>query len=221
MADPVPLRRNPAGSLPGNVPRRLRNEALADVRRQSVLDAARSAFFELGMDKTSMREIARRAGYTVGAIYSYFASKEDVYGALLAESLERLNGCVQAALAGVADDAERVRCSARAFFDFYRDNPRDLDLGFYLFQGMKPRGLTPELNDALNRRLRDALNPTEHALRGSGLRPEQALAEVTALFAHIVGLLVLSHTGRIRMFHQASQDLFEAYLGQLVGRMGA
>src|SRR5690606_25727803 len=101
--DPVSLRRNPAVSLPGNAPRRLRNAALADVRRQSVLDAARSAFFELGMDKTSMREIARRAGYTVGAIYSYFASKEDVYGALLAESLERLNGCVRAALEGCAD----------------------------------------------------------------------------------------------------------------------
>ena len=44
------------------------------------------------------------------------------------------------------------------------------------------------------------------------------MAEVTALFAHTVGLLVLSHTGRIRMFKQASQDLFDAYLRQLVAR---
>ena len=28
----------------------------------------------------------------------------------------------------------------------------------------------------------------------------------------------LSHTGRIRMFKQASQDLFDAYLEQLAGR---
>jgi AcrR family transcriptional regulator len=34
-----------------------------------------------------MREIARRAGYTPGAIYSYFASREEVYAALLGESL--------------------------------------------------------------------------------------------------------------------------------------
>ena len=43
-----------------------------------------------------------------------------------------------------------------------------------------------------------------------------ALAEVTALFAHIVGLLMLSHTGRIRMFKQASQELFDRYLDRLV-----
>ena len=43
-------------------------------------------------------------------------------------------------------------------------------------------------------------------------------AEVTALFAHAVGLLVLSHTGRIRMFKQGSQALFETYLQQLLAR---
>src|SRR5215831_9972604 len=81
-----------------NDPRNRRHQALADVRRELLLEAARSAFFELGMEKTSIREIAQRAGYTPGAIYSYFASKEEVYGALLAESLDRLNDAVQEAL---------------------------------------------------------------------------------------------------------------------------
>ncbi len=198
--------------------RQLRQQALADARRQLVLDAARAAFVELGMDKTSMREIAQRAGYTVGAIYSYFASKEEVYGALLGESLERLNGHVQQALAAVSTDRQRLTVSATAFFDFYRENPRDLDLGFYLFQGMQPRGLTPALNQALNVRLRDSLQPVQDALQALGLSPAHALAETTALFAHAVGLLVLSHTGRIRMFKQSSQGLFKAYLDRLVDR---
>lgn len=198
--------------------RRQRHQALADVRRESVLEAARSAFFELGMEKTSIREIAHRAGYTPGAIYSYFASKEALYGALLGESLARLNAQVEQAAAGQAIGLARARATALAFFDFYRDNPRDLDLGFYLFQGMTPRGLTPELNDALNARLREALQPTEDALQHVGMTAQQALEEITALFAHAVGLLVLSHTGRIRMFRQSSRELFEAYLGQLLGR---
>jgi len=86
-------------------PRELRNQALADVRRQLVLDAARAAFLELGMEKASIREIAHRAGYTPGAIYSYFSSKEEVYGALLAESLDRLNASVNQALLGIIDEA--------------------------------------------------------------------------------------------------------------------
>lgn len=218
MATSTTTSRRPAARKAAAQPRAMLKQALADVRRRAVLDAARSAFFDLGMEKTSMREIAQRAGYTVGAIYSYFASKEEVYGALLSESLERLNAQVQAALDGRTGAVEHVRFAATAFFDFYRENPRDLDLGFYLFQGMNPRGLTPELNEKLNARLRDALQPIQDALQALGLPPKRALEEVTALFAHTVGLLVLSHTGRIRMFKQASQDLFDTYLRQLLGR---
>ena len=119
-------------------PRQLRHQALADVRRELVLDAARSAFFELGMEKASIREIAHRAGYTPGAIYSYFASKEELYGTLLSESLDRLNERVQETLDKKSPGPARARATAKAIFDFYRENPRDLDLGFYLFQGMQP-----------------------------------------------------------------------------------
>jgi AcrR family transcriptional regulator len=199
----------------------VRHQAVAHVRRSSVLAAARSAFIELGLEGASLREIARRAGYTPGALYRYFDSKEAVYAALLAESLERLNAHVRAALPGETDaaaPATRLRCAAIAFFDFYRENPRDLDLGFYLFHGMQPRGLTPELNEPLNLRLRDALAPACDALVGIGLDPDDALTETTALFAHAVGLLLLSHTGRIRMFKRDSDVLFDRYLDQLTAR---
>ncbi len=224
---------NPAAASRG-----ARQRAVADVKRAHVLAAARTAFFELGLDGASMREIARRAGYTPGAIYSYFASKEDIYGALLGESLERLNVSVAAAVApqgavqtlspqgAVADAHARAPANAgaplvvaaTAFFDFYRENPRDLDLGFYLFQGMRPRGLTPALNERLNARLRDALAPTAHALLALGFDAAAAQAETTALFAHSVGLLVLSHTGRIRMFRQESRALFGHYVEALLAR---
>jgi len=203
-------------------PRDARQRVLLDARRALVLDAARAAFLELGLDKTSIREIARRAGYTPGAIYSYFSSKEEVYAALLGESLNRLNDRVEMARAQCAEPgAALVMATAKAFFEFYRENPRDLDLGFYLFQGMRPRGLTPTLNEKLNARLRDALRPTQDALEALGMSPGDALAEVTALFAHIVGLLMLSHTGRIRMFRQVSQALFDTYLERLVATAAA
>ncbi|WP_152543612.1 helix-turn-helix domain-containing protein, partial [Methylibium sp. T29] len=86
--------------------RGMRQRAVADARRALVLDAARAAFFELGLERASVREIARRAGYTPGAIYSYFASKEEMYGALLGESLERLNQAVAAARPGAARRGE-------------------------------------------------------------------------------------------------------------------
>lgn len=195
---------------------------MTDSRRALVLDAARFVFERQGIEGASIREIARQAGYTPGAIYSYFENKEAIYGALLAESLERLNAAVDAASPCDADAAgpdDILLAKANAWFGFFSDNPRDLDLGFYLVQGMRPRGLTSELNFQLNDRLYDALRPCEQSLLAMGLDPEDALRENTALFAHGVGLLLLKHTGRIRMFGQDPAMLFDAYVIALVERV--
>ena len=199
----------------------LRENTLNQARRELILDAARSAFFELGLDGASLREIAKRAGYTPGAIYSYFANLEEIYGALLGESLQRLNGVVDAAGAGAAGPVELLRAKATAFYVFYRDNPKELDLGFYLFDGVKPRGLTPALNQQLNERLMAALRPVEQQLMVLGLDADEAVAETTAAFAHIVGVLVLNNTGRIRLFRQNPDLLFERYMDSLVRRLPA
>jgi AcrR family transcriptional regulator len=199
--------------------RQMRQAALSDSRRALVLEAARRVFAEKGVEGASIREIAKRAAYTPGAIYSYFESKEAIYAALLAESLERLNEEVAAAKPSRVDPRLTLTAKALAWFGFYARNPRDLDLGFYLVQGLAPRGLTNELNQQLNGRLHDALRPCEQALQAMGLSPEAALRENTALFAHGVGLLLLQHTGRIRMFGQSSEALFQAYVDQLVTRL--
>ncbi len=195
-----------------------RQQAGSESRRALVLDAARAVFEEHGIDGASMREIARKAGYTPGAIYSYFDSKEAIYGALLSESLERLNGAVTAAEPADSSAGALLQAKATAWFTFFATNPRELDLGFYLVQGLAPRGLTSDWNQRLNARLYDALAPAERALVRLGFKPAAALRENTALFAHGVGLLLLQHTGRIRMFRQDADDLFAQYLGALVAR---
>jgi len=206
-------------------PRDVRQQALADARRQHILSAARAVFIELGLEAVSMREIAKRAGYTAGAIYSYFASKEEIYGALLAESLERLNDFVNLAAQDTSVDRKRqtaleeLRKSTLAFYEFYRDNPRDLDLGFYLFQGLKPRGLTNEWDSELNTRLRAAMQHQEAALIKLGCSKKEVDTELTAIFAHIVGVLLLNHTGRIRMFGKGADELINHYLDKLALRL--
>jgi AcrR family transcriptional regulator len=200
--------------------RKGRQRAVSDHRRSIILDAAKEVFQEAGLDGANMREIAKRAGYTPGAIYFYYRSKEEIYGELLADSLERLNAAVAAAGRNTRSRRVRLLSKAYGFFSFYAENPRDLDLGFYLFHGMKPHGLTPELNAHLNRRLRDALAPTEAVLVEMGVKPATAAREITALFGHCVGLLLLQHTGRIKMFDQDARALFKDYLEQLYQRQG-
>lgn len=199
--------------------RRDRLSVVSDAKRAHILAAAREVFTERGLDGASIREIAKRAGYTPGAIYSYFDAKEEIYGALLAESLERLNVVVAEKIKGLRSVPKRAERAAMAFYEFYASNPRDLDLGFYLFGGMRPHGLTPELNAVLNGRLRDSLAHFGDALQELGASEQAARSEVTAFFAHCVGLLLLENTRRIRMFKEDSASLCATYVARAVERI--
>jgi AcrR family transcriptional regulator len=199
-----------------------RRSRLVETRRSMVLDAAKEVFEEDGLDGASIRAIAKKAGYTPGAIYSYFPSKEAIYAALLSDSLSRLKHEVLAAIGSnkaqskvkstSAIAAMLVMAKSLAWFNFYAVNPKDLDLGFYLFKGMQPRGLSGDLNTSLNAQLLSALEPAEQALRAMGLTEIEALRANTNIFAHGVGLLLLQHTGRIRIFEQDAVSLFTVYL---------
>ena len=125
--------------IPGRADRR---ETVAELKRTIILDAARAVFEADGLQGASMRAIAKAAGYTPGAIYAYFPSKEHIYAAALSESLARLQTATEQA-ASSGTPAERLIAAGLAFYDFYDNNPRDLDLGFYLFRGgIRPQGLS-------------------------------------------------------------------------------
>jgi AcrR family transcriptional regulator len=50
--------------------------------RERILEVAMELFTEKGYDKTSLREIAERLGFTKAALYYHFESKEDILRAL-------------------------------------------------------------------------------------------------------------------------------------------
>ena len=190
-----------------------RRRAATGLKRALILDAARAVFEAEGLDGASLRAIAAKAGYTPAALYFHFDSKEAIYAEVLEASLERLRDAVAAALAGRADPSERLRGAALAFFAFYAENPRDLDLGFYLFRGgMKPHGLGRARDERLNAALASALAPIAEAALALGASREEADLVMVDTFAHAAGLLLLAHTGRIRMFGASAPRLMEAYL---------
>lgn len=54
------------------------------------MEANAGVFSERGYEKVSMREIAREAGVTTPVVYDHFASKRDLYVALLNEQEAQL-----------------------------------------------------------------------------------------------------------------------------------
>jgi AcrR family transcriptional regulator len=64
-----------------------RKQQERQARRRRIQRAAREVFVERGYAKTSIEQIARQASLSVGAIYLYFRSKEDLYVSLLEDTL--------------------------------------------------------------------------------------------------------------------------------------
>ncbi len=56
-----------------------------ELTRARLLDAAHSLFGEIGMDAASVEMICERAGFTRGAFYSNFESKEELFLALITQ----------------------------------------------------------------------------------------------------------------------------------------
>lgn len=148
-----------------------RREAVSGHKRALILKAAREVFEAEGLEGASLRAIAARAGYTPAALYFHFDSKEAIYAEVLRASLTALGQAVDQAVRKARKPEGRLRAAAMAFFRFYADNPRDLDLGFYLLRGgMKPAGLGHSADLELNAALEAALQPIARPQRRSALQ---------------------------------------------------
>ncbi|HIQ62239.1 MAG TPA: TetR/AcrR family transcriptional regulator [Candidatus Avichristensenella intestinipullorum] len=63
---------------------------LKEEMRQRIVEAARDEFFQSGYARASMRAIAQQAGMTVGNIYLYFPGKEQLFDAIVGETVRQI-----------------------------------------------------------------------------------------------------------------------------------
>lgn len=56
----------------------VKDKELIEVRRAQIVDAAVGLFIRKGFHKTTTREIAAESGFSIGTLYEYIESKEDV-----------------------------------------------------------------------------------------------------------------------------------------------
>jgi AcrR family transcriptional regulator len=83
----------------GETPRLNRRQAAKVRTRQKVLDAARTLFAERGYEPATIRDIAKGAGMSTGAVFANFQDKAELFEAVLSEDLARLAETLKAAAA--------------------------------------------------------------------------------------------------------------------------
>jgi AcrR family transcriptional regulator len=82
-------------------------------RRAEILDAALAAFTAHGVAGTSIEEIRRRSGASVGSIYHHFGGKDELAGALYLDGLESYQRGFLAALATATSSRAGVEGGVR------------------------------------------------------------------------------------------------------------
>jgi AcrR family transcriptional regulator len=133
-------------------------------RRTGILDAALAVFSQSGYHSASIDDIAREAGVSKALIYEHFASKQELYGDLIARNARELTQRLAGALVGLELESSAARLAAGldAFFAFVE-----------------------ERRDAWRMLFRDASDPESAAVLERML--EQVTAEVTLLISQDPG----------------------------------
>ncbi|MFC7371568.1 TetR/AcrR family transcriptional regulator [Fictibacillus iocasae] len=98
------------------VPSLVKDEKLIKKRREEMVKAAVSLFKENGFHRTTTREIAKASGFSIGTLYEYIRSKEDILY-LVCDSIydgvkDRLNEEISSSGSSAAD----VRAAVTAYF---------------------------------------------------------------------------------------------------------
>ena len=91
-------------------------------RRAHILDAAQACFARQGYRATSMDDVVRESGLSVGAIYTYFASKEDLFLALCEQRAEHTLAYMNELFRQPGPMTEKCRAAVDYFFSMLSDD---------------------------------------------------------------------------------------------------
>ena len=165
--------------------------------RERVLAAGREVFAEAGYQKASLDTIAGRAGFSKGAVYSNFASKEELFLALLEHEVAGMREALSLSLSAAGGSlAEGVRLLASAVLGWARDGRAQLVFAEFRARAahdpalaLRTATVRASLVDATATLLADVV-----AARGGRLTVPPADAAV--LLLALVNGLALEHVGR-------------------------
>ncbi len=156
--------------------------------RANILEAARGLFRERGFDETTMREIALRAGLSLGAAYHYFASKEAIVLAYYAHVQRQHIELAQQGLATTTELGDRLSIAMHTKLDVLAEDRRIMG-ALLRFTGDPAHPLS-----FLGRTARPiqlaSIRVFDEALEGASLPPDLRRIAPTALWALHMGILL-------------------------------
>lgn len=198
-----------------------RQQQARDLTRRAILDAALELFVADGYAQVSMRNIAAKVDYSPAAIYSYFASKDDIFHALAEEGF-RLLGAAHMTDAPSADPLDDIRLAPWRLYEFSKRQPQYFALVF--LDRRVPRIARDSEQFAFMLELKDAIRTRMQRCLDAGLFPLPLDVDVALrlVLAPVMGLAMLRLSGRLLPHEDADALVRDAIETTIAGlRAGA
>jgi AcrR family transcriptional regulator len=166
---------------------RLTREESKALTRSRLMEAAGKVFACRGLERATVDEVASEAGYTKGAFYAHFESKEALFLAMLDERFaERLDE-IDRVLESGAPVAEQARMAGQEFSDHLAGNPEWSRLFFeFAVQALRDERFRAELvarQRALRERIAAGFRNHVEAVGAESPLPAELVAAMTYAMA--------------------------------------
>lgn len=176
----------------------IRNPDLLQQKRDAVAEAAFELFLKEGFHRTTTRDIARRAGVSAGAPFTYFKDKEDILFHIVSKEQDRAGEQLLSALSRQIAEATRTGADPEEVFkNIFAIFLRSVDdmRRFILLAYQETKSLNAETRRALIERERRLQALLGEAIR-YGAEQRRFAADNIALKAH--NIMMLGHAWAIR-----------------------
>lgn len=162
-----------------------------------ILDAALTLFVAQGFHGTSMQQIAERASFSVGKIYKFFPSKDDLFRALQERGLQEFRASFENAAVSNLPPLEALHTMLRTAFAFV-SGKRDLIRVQVLERLGRPQGTEQSIHVMFRNQIIGLL---DQAIMAGELRPLD-----TELLATMIG-----GAGSALVDHLAANEAADPY----------
>jgi AcrR family transcriptional regulator len=181
--------------------------------RRLVLNTALELFRERGFEATTIRDIARQAGLSLGAAYYYFPSKEAIVGAYYDFVQEEHLARCRSAFASSRDLRDRLRTALHSKLDIMQDDRRLLRALFRY--GGEPEHALSWFGPATRHQREMSIQVFAEALEGERLPEDVRDAAPTLLWTLHMGVLLYFLFDRSKG-QRRTRQLIDAAVGFVV-----
>jgi len=132
------------------VPTMVKDERLIQKRRDQMIKAAVALFKQKGFHKTTTREIANKAGFSIGTLYEYIRQKEDILYLVCDAIYDQFRERMEKAISHQHDGLNLLKGAVRSYFTLADDMQDELLVMYQESKSLEKESLSYVLKKELD-----------------------------------------------------------------------